>query len=324
MRAVVLESHGGPEVLTIRNVPDPIPGPDEVLVDVAATALNRADLLQRMGLYPGPPMDHEIPGLEFSGTVSAVGRRVTTVEPGTSVIGIVSGGSYAERLVTHELMVLPAPRALPLVDAAAVPEVFITAFDALVVQGGLTAGRRALVHAGASGVGTAAIALCRAIGAEIIVTASTDKVEACRSLGADLAVDYRRDDFVAAVEEHTAGAGVDVVLDVIGGDYVARNIACLSVGGRIVQVGVMGSGVAEVPVGSLLMKRAHLIGTTLRSRPIDEKIAVTRRFGVEVLPRIDRGEMSPVIDSRYALDDVAFAHERMGANLNIGKILLET
>ncbi|HKY16478.1 MAG TPA: zinc-binding dehydrogenase, partial [Microthrixaceae bacterium] len=228
MRAIVLNGHGGPDVLELRDVPDPVPGPDEVLVDVTATALNRADLLQRIGLYPGPPMEHEIPGMEFSGHVAALGERVRSVEVGSPVMGIVGGGSYAERLVTHERMLIRVPDRVPVDDAAAIPEVFITAFDALVAQGGLTPGRVALVHAGGSGVGTAAIQIARAIGARVVVTASTDKVEACRELGADLAVDYRNDDFVAAVRSFTGGAGVDVVLDVIGGDYVGRNIDCLA------------------------------------------------------------------------------------------------
>jgi len=322
MRAVVLESYGGPEVLTIRNVPDPEPGPDEVLVEVAATALNRADLLQRMGLYPGPPMPREIPGMEFSGTIVGLGTRVRGASVGDRVMGIVGGGSYAERLTTHERMLLPVPGTVELADAAAIPEVFITAYDALVIQGGLTAGRTALVHAGASGVGTAAIQICRALGAEVIVTASAGKVAACRELGARLAVDYSRDDFVEAVRTHTDDRGVDVILDVIGGDYVARNVACVATNGRIVQVGVMGGGSATVPVGGLLMKRAQLIGTTLRSRPLEEKIIKSQRVRAEALPWFDRGLVRPIIDSRYAFDEVAAAQERMGANANVGKILL--
>lgn len=322
MRAVVLESYGGPEVLTIREVPEPVPGPDEVLVELAATALNRADLLQRMGLYPGPPMPAEIPGMEFAGTVVALGDRVLGAAVGDQVMGIVGGGSYAERLTTHERLLLPIPASVDLADAAAIPEVFITAYDALVSQGGLTAGRTALIHAGASGVGTAAIQICRAMGATVIVTASTGKVASCRALGADLAVDYSTDEFVDAVKRHTGGRGADVILDVIGGDYVARNVACLAINGRIIQVGVMGSGSATVPVGALLMKRAQLIGTTLRSRPLEEKIAASQRVRTEVLPWFDSGLLTPVIDSRYRFDEVAAAQEHMAANANIGKILL--
>jgi NADPH:quinone reductase len=323
MRAVVLESYGGPEVLTVKEVPDPRPGPEEVLVAVTGTALNRADVVQRMGLYAGPPAEHEIPGLEFAGRVAEVGERVRAWSPGDEVMGIVGGGAYAERLCIHERQVLAVPAELGLADAAAVPEVFFTAYDALVLQGGLTSGRVALVHAGASGVGTAAIQLAKAIGARIVVTTSTGKVDACRDLGADLVVDYTRDDFVDAVDGFTGGAGVDVVLDVIGGDYVDRNLRCVRTTGTVIQVGLMGSGVAEVSIGLLLSKRAHYIGTLLRPRPLEEKIAVTQRFGAEVVPRFADGSLRPVIDSRYPLDDVAEAHRRMEANANVGKLVLD-
>lgn len=322
MRAVVLESYGGPEVLEVREVADPVPGPDEVVVDVVATAVNRADLLQRRGLYPGPPMAREIPGMELAGVVASRGERVADWQVGAEVMAIVGGGAYAERIAVHERQLLPVPRSVPVADAAAIPEVWITAFDALVVQGGLTSGRTALVHAGASGVGTAAIQIAKAIGADVVVTASAGKLAACRELGADAAVDYRADDFVTVARELTHGAGVDVVLDVVGGDYVDRNIDALRVGGRIVQVGVMGGGAASVSVGKLLPKRAALIGTVLRARPLEEKIAITRRFGAEMLPLFDRGLVRPVIDSRFSLDDAAAAHERMEANANVGKILL--
>ncbi len=323
MKAVVLESHGGPEVLSLREVPDPTPGPEEVLVAVTGTAVNRADLLQRMGLYPGPPGEHEIPGLEFAGRVAGVGERVTTWAEGDEVMGIVGGGAYAERLCVHERQALAVPPGLGLADAAAVPEVFLTAYDALVVQGGLTSGRSALVHAGASGVGTAAIQLARAIGARIVVTASAAKLDACRELGADLAVDRVHEDFVEAVAEFTGGAGVDVVLDVVGGDYVDRNLRCTRPTGRVIQVGLMGAGGAEVSMGMLLSKRISLIGTVLRARPIEEKIAATQRFAAEVLPRFVDGSLHAVIDSRYPLAEVADAHRRMEANANVGKLLLD-
>lgn len=323
MQAIVLESHGDPEVLTLREVPDPLPGPEEVLVDIVGTALNRADLLQRRGLYPGPPMAHEIPGMELAGRVVALGERVGSWRVGDAVMGIVGGGAYATKIAVHERQLLAVPRAVALDDAAAIPEVFLTAFDALVVQGGLTSGRTALVHAGASGVGTAAIQIAKAIGASVVVTASAGKLDACRALGADVAVDYAAQDFVAAAREATGGRGVDVVLDVIGGDYVDRNVDAVRVGGRIVQVGVMGGGTAQVNVGKLLPKRAALIGTVLRSRPLEEKIALTQRAGAELLPLFERGVLRPVIDSRYPLAEVAAAHARMEANANVGKILLD-
>jgi putative PIG3 family NAD(P)H quinone oxidoreductase len=323
MRAVVVEEHGGPEVLVLREVPDPEPGPDEVLVDVVATALNRADLLQRMGLYPGPPMTHEIPGMEFAGRVVGRGGRVTGLDDGAPIMGIVGGGSYAERLVTHCRQVLAVPPTVPLADAAAIPEVFITAWDALVRQGGLTTGLTALVHAGASGVGTAAIQIAHAVGARIAVTASAGKVAACRELGADLVVDYGAEDYVEAVLDWSDGAGVDVVLDVVGGDYADRNLAVARPQGRIIQVGVMGSGRAEIDLGLILRKRLTLRGTVLRSRPIEEKIAVTQQVGRELLPRFDDGTLAPVIDSCYPITEVVEAHRHMEANANIGKILLD-
>ena len=329
MRAVVLDAYGDLDVLDVVEVADPVPGPDEVLVDVVATALNRADLLQRRGLYPSPPLAGfvppapEIPGMEFSGRVVGVGDRVSAWAIGDEVMGIVGGGAYAERLVVHEDQAMRVPHGVSVADAAAVPEVWITAFDALIVQGGLTSGRVALVHAGASGVGTAAIQICRAIGARVIVTASAGKLDACRSLGADLAIDYATQDFVAECAAFTGGSGVDVVLDVIGGEYVDRNIAALRTGGRIVQVGMMGGGRTEVNIGMLLPKRASIVGTVLRSRSLAEKIAISQRFATEVLPLFDAGLVRPVIDSRYPLSAIAEAQAHMERNANIGKILID-
>jgi putative PIG3 family NAD(P)H quinone oxidoreductase len=322
MRAIVLDSYGGPEVLTMAEVPEPVPGPEEVRVRVAATAVNRADLLQRMGLYPGPPMPQEIPGLEFAGTVVEVGGRVSDRAVGDAVMGVVGGGAYAEQLVVHERQTMAVPVRVGLPGAGAIPEVAITAYDALVLQGGLTAGGWALVHAGASGVGTAAIQLVRAIGARVVVTCSTGKVAACRELGADGVVDYASDDFVQAVDEATGGRGVDVVLDVIGGEYVARNLRSCRVGGAIVQVGIMGGGNAEIPVGLLLTRRIRWIGTVLRGRPLEEKIAVTRRCEHDLVPLYESGVLRPVIDRVYPLEQVAQAHEHVAANANVGKVLL--
>lgn len=324
MRAVVLREHGGPEVLVITESADPVPGPEEVLVRVHATALNRADLLQRMGMYPNPfPADDEIPGLEFAGEVVSCGPRVLMWRPGDRVMGIVSGGAYAEKLVIHERQAMEVPAGMSWTDAAAIPEVFITAWDALVVQGGLTSGRWAMVHAGASGVGTAAIQICRAIGARVIVTCSAGKVQACRGLGADVVVDYGSQDFVEAAREATGGAGVDVVLDVIGGEYVEKNVAALAVKGRIIQVGVMAGKPLPFNVGLLLGKRATITGTVLRARPTEEKIAISRRFAAEMLPLFSTGALRPVVDSVYAFADVAEAQQRMASNANTGKIVLD-
>lgn len=324
MRAVVLRGHGGPDVLKIEEVPAPTPQADEILVKVRATALNRADLLQRMGFYPNPfPADLDIPGMEYSGTVAEVGSRVRKWQVGDAVMGIVSGGAYAEQLVVHERQAMCIPANVPLADAAAVPEVFITAWDALVVQGGLMSGRWALVHAAASGVGTAAIQICKAIGANVIATCSTSKVSACKSLGADVVVDYKGADFVDAVKSATGGRGVDVVLDVIGGDYLDRNIASLAIKGHIVQVGVMGGGNLSFNLGALMPKRGKISGTVLRARPLEEKIAISQRFGLEVLPMFASGALKPVIDRRYSFAKIAEAHAYMETNANIGKILID-
>lgn len=324
MKAVVLRSYGGPEVLAFDDVPDPEPGPDEVLVAVRATALNRADLLQRIGAYPDPRrgLDLEIPGLEFAGTVRAVGRRVTRWAVGDRVMAIDAGGAYAELVCTHERQLMPVPDSVDIADAAAIPEVFLTAWDALVLQGGLTSGRWALVHAGASGVGTASIQIAKAIGARIAVTCSAGKIDACRGLGADIVIERSPNDWaselVAAVP-----AGVDVVLDVVGGDEVDRNLRVVSTKGTIVQVGLMGGASTQVNVGALLAKRVRWIGTTLRARPIEEKVAVTQRFVAEMLPLFDDGRLRPIIDSRFAFSDIARAHEYMASNANTGKILID-
>ncbi len=330
MKAVVITEHGGPEVLKVLDVPEPEPGPDDVLVDVAYSAMNRADLLQRMGLYPapGPKPEHEIPGVEFAGCIAAIGSQVFSANSATSwsvgdeVMGIVSGAGMAERIVTHERMLQRVPKAVSLDQAAAIPEVFMTAHDALVSQGGLRSGAKALVHAGASGVGTAAIQICKAIGAQVAVTCSASKVAACTSLGADLVVDYGSQDFAEEVKIWTQGQGVDVVLDVIGGDYVKPNIDCLRVQGRIIQVGVMGSATADFPLGMLMPKRAALIGTVLRSRPIEQKIEANQSFISELLEFFNTGQLHPVVDSTYEMDQIAQAHEYMATNANVGKILI--
>jgi len=324
MKAIVLRSYGDPSVLHFEDIPAPQFGRDEILVDVRATSLNRADLLQRMGFYPDPfPSEVEVPGMEFSGRVVAVGDRVKLWNVGDEAMGIVSGGAYAEQLVVHERQAMRIPRNVSLADAAAIPEVFITAWDALVLQGGLTSGRWALVHAGASGVGTAAVQICKAIGARVIATCSTAKVDAVTALGADVVVDYTSQDFVETVKRATDGKGVDVILDVIGGEYLDRNVACIAVRGRIVQVGVMGGGNTAFNLGALMPKRASLTGTVLRARPLEEKIALSQRFSSEIIPLFESGLLRPVIDRRYPFTAIAEAHAFMGANGNIGKIVID-
>jgi putative PIG3 family NAD(P)H quinone oxidoreductase len=347
MRAVVLTEFGEPDVLRITEVPVPTPAADEILVRVHATALNRADLLQRRGFYPNPfPGAYDIPGMEFAGEVVASPSgpatpsgaatasspatshaRATRWKPGDHVMGIVSGGAYAEYLNIPAAQAMRTPRGMALHDAAAIPEVFITAWDALVLQGGLTPGGRALVHAGASGVGTAAIQICRAMGAWIAVTCSGsrsngDKVQACRDLGANLVIDYTKDDFATAIAHATDGKGVDVVLDVIGGDYTVRNVSCLALKGRIIQVGTMAGPSTNFNVASLMPKRASITGTVLRPRPKEEKIAVSRAFADALLPDFDAGVLRPIIDTRFALDQIVDAHRHMEANANIGKIVV--
>jgi putative PIG3 family NAD(P)H quinone oxidoreductase len=325
MRAIVLTEHGAPEVLTLTDIPAPPIGPEDVLVDVVATALNRADLLQRRGFYPepGPKREHEVPGMELSGRVAAVGDRVARWSVGDEVMAIVSGGSYAEQVAVHERQLMAVPAGIAVADAAAIPEVGITAHDALVVQGGLRAGGWALVHAGASGVGSMAVQIAKAMGARSIATTSGGKVAAVRELGADVVVDYGSEDFVAAAKEATDGHGVDVVLDVVGGDYLMRNVSSIRVGGTIVQVGVMGGGSTEINLGLLLPMRARLVGTVLRARPLEEKVAASVRFAAEVGPAIEAGTVRPVIDRRFPLADIAEAHRYLESNANVGKVLID-
>ncbi len=322
MRAVVVTEPGGPEVLRVMEVPDPVPGPDEIRVRVEYSACNRADIMQRLGGYPDPVRrEHEILGLEYAGRVESVGERVTRWSVGDRVMGIESGACNAELVVTHERLAMPVPSALDDVGMGAVPEVFTTAWDALVAQGGLTSGRWALVHAGGSGVGTAAIQIAKAIGARIAVTCSARKADACRELGADLVLERSPADWASALKEAVPD-GVDVVLDVIGGEEADRNLRVVRPQGTIMQVGLLGGATATVSTGLILTKRVHWIGTTLRNRPLEQKIAAVQRFCTEMLPLFESGALRPVIDKVVDVGDVAEAHRHMEADLNVGKILL--
>jgi putative PIG3 family NAD(P)H quinone oxidoreductase len=328
MRAVVLTEYGGPEVLRVSDVDDPVPGPDEILVAVEHSAINRADVVQRLGRYADPRgPEVEIPGIEYSGTVVACGSRVSEWSVGDAVMGIESGGCYAELVVTHARQAMPVPAGLDRRDAAAVPEVFLTAWDALVLQGGLTSGRWALVHAGGSGVGTAAIQIAKALGGYVAVTCSAGKASRAKELGADIVLDRSPADWLGALgralPEHGRDDGVDTVLDVVGGEEADRNLAAVRPGGTIVQVGLLGGASATVNAGALMVKRVHWVGTMLRSRELEEKIVVSRRFAAEVLPLFTAGRLRPVIDRRFALDDVAEAHRVMEAGANVGKLLLD-
>jgi putative PIG3 family NAD(P)H quinone oxidoreductase len=331
MRAVVLTEYGGPEVLRVSEVADPVPGPDEILVAVEHSAVNRPDVLQRLGRYADPRRSSsaafvEIPGLEYSGTVAACGERVTEWTVGDAVMGIESGGCYAELVVTHARQAMAIPDGLDRRDASAVPEVFITAWDALVVQGGLTSGRWALVHAGASGVGTAAIQIAKAIGANVAVTCSAAKAQRCVELGADVVLERSPADWFSALRDAMGARGlegVDVVLDVVGGEEVERNLTAVRARGTVVQVGLLAGGVTTVDVGALMAKRMNWIGTLLRPRPLEEKVATCRRFAAEVLPLFTAGRVRPVIDRRFAIADVADAHRLMESNATVGKLVLD-
>ncbi len=322
MKAVVLEKYGGVEELRIMSVPDPKPEAQELLIKVHSTALNRADILQRMGLYPAPPSKYEIPGLEFAGTVKETGSEVTGLSIGDKVMGIVTSGAYAELLTVHHRQIMVIPGSLTTQQAAAIPEAWLTAYDALVDKGGLQKHQTCLIHAGASGVGTAAIQIAKRVGAKVAVTASEAKIASCMALGADRGIDYRQEDFVEAVQTWTKGNGVDVIIDLVGGSYLQRNVKAVSTKGTIVQVGLMGSGKPELDLGTLLQKRITLIGTVLRSRSLEEKTALTQNFSNHLLSEFD-SQFKTVIDSVFPFESIAEAHTRMENNLNTGKIVID-
>lgn len=323
MRAAVVEQYGGPDAIVVKDVPEPIPGPDEIRVAVAYSACNRADTLQRQGAYPDPvKREHEILGLEYAGVVESVGDRVTRWSVGDRVMGIEAGACHAELVVTHERMAMPVPASVTDEEMAGIPEVFVTAWDALIGQGGLTSGAWALVHAGASGVGTAAIQIAKAIGANIAVTCSARKADACRALGADLVIERSPFDWLSELQA-AVPQGMNVILDVIGGEESDRNLRALASQGTIMQVGLMGGATSSITTGLILAKRATWIGTTLRNRPIEQKISAVQGFASQMLPRFDSGDLKPVIDRTFSLDDIADAHRHMEADANVGKILLK-
>jgi putative PIG3 family NAD(P)H quinone oxidoreductase len=321
MRAIAITKPGGPDVLAVVERPRPEPSRGEVRVRVRATAINRADLLQRMGAYPAPAdSPPDIPGLEFAGEVEALGPGVERLAIGDRVFGLVGGGSYAEQLVAHERSVARIPDGLSFEHAAAVPEAFITAHDAIVGQAGLRGGETLLVHAVGSGVGTAAVQLGRALGAFVIGTARTaDKLERAVPLGLDAGVVAESGKFADAVRKH---GEPHVVLELIGGPYLDEDIRTVGVLGRIVLVGLLAGGRAEVDLGGILRKRLRIFGTVLRARPLEEKIAAMRTFEAQVVPLLQRGRIAPVIDTVMDLDAAAAAHARMASNAGFGKIVL--
>jgi NADPH:quinone reductase len=323
MRAIAIARSGGPDVLTIVDRPLPEPSRGEVRVRVRATAVNRADLLQRMGMYPAPAdSPPDIPGLEIAGEVDALGAGVERLALGDRVFGLVGGGGYAQAIVSHERALARIPDGMSFEDAAAVPEAFITAHDAIVTQGALKSGELLLVHAVGSGVGTAAVQLGRALGATVIGTArSADKLTRARELGMDAGILVDGGRFADKVSAaHPDGAAV--VLELVGGGYVAEDLRCIQTLGRIVLVGLLAGAKTEIELGLLLRKRARIFGTVLRSRPLEDKIAAVRAFETQVVPLLVRGSVRPVIDLVMPLEDAARAHERMASNAGFGKIVL--
>ena len=323
MRAVVITKSGGPDVLQVQEVPDAIAGPGEVLVDVVAAGLNRADLLQRQGFYPVPPGGSRYPGMECSGRIAALGPDVAGWEIGAEVCALLTGGGHAEKVAVPVGQLLPRPEGVSLVDAAGLPEVACTVWSMIIDDAGLQAGETLLVHGGSSGIGTMAIQLAKRIGARVIVTVGSQrKQDFCADLGADVTINYRDEDFATVVFEQTQGRGVDVILDNMGASYLDRNIASLAMGGRLVIIGMQGGTTGEVNLNLLLMKRARIIAASLRSRPLEQKAAIVAGVAAHVWPAVEAGEVRPIINSVLSLDEVAKAHELMESSEHIGKILL--
>ncbi|MCE7079766.1 NAD(P)H-quinone oxidoreductase [Streptomyces sp. ST2-7A] len=325
MRAITVSEPGGPEVLRMEEVPDPEPGPGEVLIDVTACAVNRADVLQRQGHYDPPPGASPYPGLECSGTVAALGPGTAGPKPGEKVCALLAGGGYAERVVVPTGQVLPLPAGIDSVTAAAVPEVACTVWSNVFMAAGLRPGETLLVHGGASGIGTMAVQLARAVGARPAVTAgSAAKLERCRELGAEILIDYREQDFEEEMRKATDGRGADVILDIMGASYLRRNVRTLATGGRLVVIGLQGGVRGELELGRLLAKRGTIIATSLRARPVEEKSVIVAAVREHVWPMLADGRVRPVIDRVMPLEEVADAHRAMEAGEHVGKIVLTT
>ncbi len=326
MRAVTISEPGSPDVLGWAEVPDPVCGPGEVIVDVAATAVNRADLMQRQGFYPPPKGASEILGLECSGVLSEIGEGVVGWSVGDEVCALLSGGGYAERVAVPAVQLLPKPAGVELATAAALPEVVCTVWSNVFMLAGLTRGDTFLVHGGSSGIGTMAIQLAARAGARVVTTAGTQaKLDVCRELGADVTINYRDEDFVEKVREATGGRGVDVVLDNMGAKYLDRNIDALAVGGRLVIIGMQGGTKAELNLGKLLAKRAAVHATALRSRPASGpggKAAIIEAVHRDVWPDVERGTIRPIVDRRLPMSRAAEAHRAVEASEHVGKVLL--
>ena len=323
MRAIVVDHPGPPDVLRWGEAPDPVAAAGEVLVAVAAAGVNRADLLQREGHYPPPAGASPTLGLECSGRLIAVGPAVSGWAIGDEVCALLTGGGYAELAPVPQGQLMPVPQTIDLVSAAALPEAAATVWSNLFMVAGLRPGERLLVHGGGSGIGTMAVQLAKAVGAQVFATVgSAAKADAVRGLGAEATINYRDEDFVERVRDLTFGTGVDVVLDVIGAKYLQRNLAALATGGRIVVIGLQGGTRAELDLGRLLGKRAAIVGTTLRSRPEAEKAEIVRQVVEHVWPLLEQGVVRPVVDRVVAIQDAADAHRAMAAGENVGKIVL--
>jgi putative PIG3 family NAD(P)H quinone oxidoreductase len=325
MHAVVITEPGGPEVLQWTEVPDPSPGPGEVLIDVAASAVNRADMMQRQGFYPPPPGAPAYPGLECSGTIAAVGEGVTGWRPGEQVCALLAGGGYAERVAVPAGQLLRAPQSTTLVEAAALPETICTVYSNVFQGARLTSGETLLIHGGGSGIGTTAIQLAKHAGAIVAVTAgSQEKLDACRELGADILINYREDDFAERLMDATGGHGADVILDIIGAGYLARNLAALAPDGRIANIGLQQGRTAELDLSLLMSKRGTIMSTTLRARPAQQKASIVEAVAANVWPLVDAGVIRPVIDCELPMRQAGEAHRIMTASGHTGKIVLRT
>ena len=323
MIAIAIREPGPPEVLVPIERPTPEILPGEVLVKVAAAGVNRPDVMQRQGRYPPPPGASDIPGLEIAGEIAAVGADVKSWRIGDRVCALVSGGGYAEYCAAPAPQCLPIPAGVDLVHAAAIPETFFTVWTNVFERGRLAAGESILIHGGSSGIGTTAIQLAHALGARVITTAGSDeKCAACASLGADVAINYRTADFVAAVKEATSGRGVDVVLDMVGGDYLQRNIECLAMDGRLVQIGQLGGAKSEINTGLILQRRLWLTGSTLRARSVAEKGAIASAVHKSVWPLLEAGTVRVPVHATFPLAQAAEAHRVMESSAHIGKLVL--
>ncbi len=326
MREIAFDGAGGPEVIRWREAPVPAPGPRQVLIEVAAAGVNRPDILQRDGLYPPPPGESAIPGLEVAGRIAALGEGVMDMAVGDEVCALVGSGGYAEYCLAYECLCLPKPKPLSLVEAAGIPETVFTVYDNVFVRGRLAPGENFLVHGGSSGIGSTAIQLAKKFGAKVFTTAgSAEKVEFCKKLGADVAINYREQDFVAAVKELTGKKGADVILDMVGGSYLQRNLSTLAPEGRLVQIAFLkGSKVENFDFMILMLKRLTITGSTLRSRPPEAKAAIAAALRDKIWPWLDSGEIRPIVHATFPLEEARAAHELMETSAHMGKIVLVT